>query len=125
MSTRKPELKSLQDEWYKKLEESGFHDIESPSGLLRSRTVPHNMETKTEIEQDAIFEYYSMCTAFLWNHKFEKPLDRIIWEYYSNGLTCVEIADTLNKTGLYKTSKSAVHRVTQKLEQQMKDKYLK
>lgn len=114
---KKPKtLKTLQKEWYKKLEREGFKDIEkNPDTLkvydkfqfitkLKSRQsrlpigqgtqFPHRIEA---FRLQAIQEYYYRANQFLNDHKFANKRERIVWEYHANGISYRDISKTLRK----------------------------
>lgn len=92
----------LQAEWYLKIKQSGFEDIEdvkSPnefikvwhSSYFQTRYSPNEFEEKRE--------YYDRARAFLEDQMqgleyilFGKQLERTIWELHSEGLSLREIA---------------------------------
>ena len=112
----------LQKIWYKKLKDSGFKDIEHSSGALdRSYT----KSKRTQVEIEVIQHYYSMASALLNNHTFEDHIEKVIWEYYSEGMSAREIAETLTKSGIKKKKHVTVSKIIKKLETLMKEKYLK
>lgn len=115
-------FKALKDKWYKKLEKSGFKDIE------------HNEETLTaystrflnhpEYVWQLKSAYYSMCESFLQNHAFKSNYERIIWEYHTNGLGTRPISKLLTKVRRKKTHYLSVWKVIQNLQTIMKTMYL-
>lgn len=112
------EFEKLKKVWYQKLKESGFKDIESKNGSV-GRGAPR-VDNITEVQQEAIKEYYSMTRHFLTEHKFESEQDRFIWEQYSEGLSVRDISKLLKQQGI-KKQKDAVWYVVKRLEKIMKD----
>jgi hypothetical protein len=114
------EFKKLQKEWYKKLEDTGFVDIEVHEGHHRqSRDKNHNTPTYRASKE----EYYRMATYFLNDHKFKSNLEKAIWDYHTNGIGCRDIADLLVKTKVIKTNYTTVWQITKDLRQKMFKKY--
>ncbi len=108
------ELKAI---WYKKLEKSGFEDIESDEDHLKSWTadrVKKHIHTWREREQ-----YYYMATEFLDTYKFETPLEKTIWEYHANGISVRDIVILLSKVRI-KTNRDAVWLTIRRLVNRMK-----
>lgn len=119
---------SLQKEWYGKLKNSGFEDIETTDGRLKeySSTLlanPHKVLTQNGGWQ-AKEEYYRMAGHFLLEHKFETKLKKVMWEYHSNGISVEDIAKTLNKTGVVKTNRTSVWQIIKDLRTIMFGRYL-
>ncbi len=89
--------KKLKARWYKKLEESGFEDIENDDGTLKNevdpRTVANAMATK-ELRE----EYYVLATQFLETYKEFTPSSKKIWALHCTGLGAHKIAKQLEIT---------------------------
>lgn len=117
-----PELREV---WYKKLKDSGFEDIEADkhntaggmgwSNKFKTAETARNWESKRE--------YYSMAGRFLHEYKFKNERERIIWEYWANGLSVRNIAKTLTKVSLVMT-RDKVWRTLKPLIEKMKSMYL-
>ncbi len=123
MSHKKDEFQKLQAQWYKKLEEDGFKDIEQADGKLKtwsSRFVHDRVQELGEEREP----YYALCTQFLNEHLFDNRFEQIIWEYHTNGLSSKEIAKVFEKAKVYKTNYQTVWLITKKLEKIMKKLYL-
>ncbi len=123
-------LKKLQAVWYKKLKKSGFDDIEKneyeliePSSIF-SRTTGRSESSLTTIGKEAKRDYYMMATDFLNTYEFTSDLERIIWEYHSNGLSLKDICETLNKIRRKKVAFSKVRKTVEDLKELLKKKYL-
>lgn len=126
MSKKKSELERLQAVWYKKLKESGFDDIEHADGSINS-AVPYALrqnDATTQLRAQAIQDYYCMTQHFLNDHVFDNETDKIIWEYYTHGLSYRDIAKLLKTAGIAKISRDIVWRKIKKLEDTMKGLYL-
>lgn len=112
----------LQRLWYRKLKDSGFKDIEHSSGALdRSYT----KSKRTQVEIEVIQYYYSMASALLNDHKFVDPIEKTIWEYYSEGMSAREISEVLEQAGVKKKRHVTVSKIIKRLETIMKVKYLR
>lgn len=124
--TKKPLSKYEREriKWYKKLERSGFVDIEYNDDKLKTASTEFT-KTKYLATLDQRVAYYNMATTFLNDHKFDTPLDQTIWEYHTNGISVRDISVLLKKVGIKKMGKDKVHHVIVKLEDIMKQLYLK
>jgi hypothetical protein len=120
---RQPSFKKLQKTWYKKLKKSGFEDIEYSDGSSKSckpRT-PRGLDPSL---RQSIIDYYNMCDAFLNDHTFETELDKVMWEYHSNGISNMDIVLILKQTKVKKTNRDWVQKRLKDLKEQMKKRYL-
>lgn len=111
----------LQKQWYKKLAQSGFDDLEkvadngisslkqwgfgtsSTTNSLRQRKEIKHVESEeehTEISMifeedrqhfDSTLDYYRAVGFFLYQFKFKSDLDKEIWDLHSNGAELQEI----------------------------------
>ena len=73
------EFKQLQEEWYKKLENEGFVDIERTTSIRGLRKEQYDGRAKygwasREWNQSKL-EYYYLAEHFLNNYNFKKNLD--------------------------------------------------
>lgn len=114
----KQDYQSLKEVWYKKLERSGFEDIEKDELNLK--------QYSSRFNQDAVVrnwyakrEYYSMAGQFLHTYKFGSNLEKVIWEYHTESISVRNIAKLLNKTKVTKTNKDKVLAVITKLDKEM------
>lgn len=124
-SKKKPtDLKSQTTIWYKKLKDSGFVDIEHKSGMVKAG-VPNSAHYHDATLRELTLDYYRMAQHFLNNNKFETEQDRVIWTYRTEGLSIREIVKVLNKATRKKTNRIRIWKTVQKLEQEMKDYYLR
>lgn len=119
-------FKELQKLWYKKLEDTGFFDIEAKETTFRShrygRGKRHGQYSNTW--QDSKRYYYDLATSFLNEHEFESPLERVIWEYHANSISTRNIAKILIAAKV-KTNRTTVWLTVKMLRQKMKEKYIK
>lgn len=123
--------KKLRKTWYKKLKESGFKDIEFNDDTLagnHSSTFYRNIPNHTKLQNpkvvwEAKLEYYTMAEHFLNEHKFENSLEKIIWEYHSNGLSIRSIIKILHKDKVTKTNRDTVWKTIKRLSTEMKKLY--
>jgi hypothetical protein len=120
---KKSEYEELRAIWYEKLKEEGFKDIESDEHRLKVWSSSKFSKEPVELWQ-AKEAYYSMAAKFLVDHKFEDKLERIVWEYYSNGMSVRDIATTLNKVGITQMKRTSIWEIISRLEDIMKTYYL-
>lgn len=148
----RPSSKELK-KWYKKLKQSGFDDIEQDEIYLKRNTKDfgrnHNIvDAKTNVKprkidkyssgtkhidlgnSDELYanftskqDYYYYTTHFLNEYVFTSNRDRVIWEYYSNGLTYKQIVKALKKVKIV-ISRQTVCNTVKRLAGIMKEKYL-
>ena len=107
-------FKQLKDEWYKKLADSGFKDIEQDEYHLKSWSYKFGRPDQSEQQRDAKFVYYNLAESFLNTHKFTRVLDKTIWEYHVNGVSARDISIILKKSDV-KMSKSGVWKIINRL----------
>lgn len=121
----KADFKKLKDKWYKKLEKSGFEDVESDEYNLKSwssvlflRKTPESWEAKAT--------YYQMASNFLEEYKFDSNIEKTIWEYHSNGLSARNTSVLLKKARVKSiaTSKSKISEIVYKLKMKMYEMYI-
>ena len=102
------QLKALQAKWYKRLERSGFVDVESP--LKEHCPLKHwdSIKFQAQYSPQAYLEkerYYQLAGQLLNEHKFKTARDKKVWAMHVEGRTYKEIAkkvkvhsDTVIKT---------------------------
>lgn len=110
-------FKSLQTEWYKKLKDSGFNDIEqdednltqwSSSKIYRGQNNGASFEDAM-LKREMTTEYYRLAGQFLHEHVFKNDKEKLIWRLHSEGLSLRDISATL------KSNKDAVHAIVKPL----------
>lgn len=84
-------FKDLQRKWYAKLKAKGFKDIEvlMPNGKLADILI-ETCKIRPDrhiyvIEEQASF--YRLCSWFFHEYNFQDPVDKKIWELFSEGLS--------------------------------------
>lgn len=82
-------LSTIEREWYSKLKESGFTDIENYNHPNRPLTSWHGFKWANILkdEKEEIEAYYSKARALLHTYKFDSETHKIIWELHSEGLS--------------------------------------
>lgn len=124
MAKSPKDLTKLTDVWYKRLKDSGFDDIETRDGQLKSS--PHSSKFLRAVRQTSWQEkqaYYYMAEHFLNSYKFDNKVDEIIWEYHTNGIGTRDIADLLKKAGVKHKGRYPVWLVIKRLREVMKETY--
>lgn len=117
------DYKTLKAIWYKKLEKSGFEDIEAEDERLKAWSSQFKRQRSVD-SWEAKAAYYSMADSFLNDYKFASRIERIIWEYHANGLSIRGIVETLNKVRKKKTHRTEVWLTVNRLETAMKNMYM-
>jgi hypothetical protein len=92
-------LTELQKQWYKKLADSGFEDIENDRGYLKTNvntryTRGYNNGKDVEavaIDYEIKANYYRLAGQFLYEHKFANDSERNLWKYHAEGMSHREI----------------------------------
>lgn len=115
------EFKALKAKWDKKLEKSGFDDIERDGNLKLFHSVyfadPRRYD---ENVVEAKHQYYNIAGVFLNEHKFANTLEKKIWQLHSEGKSIREIEKALAK--VYRTYKDHIHKTLQALQAEMINK---
>lgn len=116
----------IQKKWYAKLKKSGFEDAERPEGDRFALKNPSEACKRDIVIKDyyAKLEYYSMARKFIHDYKFESNLEKVIWEYHSEGVSVRNIAKLLKKVKVMKPNKDNVALIVARLADEMKKMYL-
>lgn len=120
--TKPPQLQRLKAEWYKKLKDSGFEDIEdtnSPRELLKSWHSTYFFRKYTPEMFAQRQEYYEKAGRFLATHPFQYQIHKEIWQMHTEGLSIRTISASLKDSGT-PMHKDAVHKVLKALIKAMK-----
>lgn len=114
------DYKTLRDQWYKKLEKAGFEDIEDvKTDMLKSwsskftRVDKDTHRTRAQnslVERKAKQRYYQLATYFLNDYAFESNLDKIIWEYHTEGISVRDISRLLKKAKVLDITGAGIHK---------------
>lgn len=132
--SKKSEYERLRAYWYKRLaDETDFKDIEYDNNGENSSiskggaATPDAREGRTWADpqlRQAVQDYYCMAQHFLNEHAFADEQEKVIWEYYSEGISIRNIVKILNQLPFEKTNKIRVWKTIKKLETIMKGLYL-
>lgn len=94
------EYKKLRAQWYLKLKENGFDDIEDVNTDGQPLIDWHSYKwfspkfSMLQIESNR--DYYIMAEHFLNEHEFKSEFDLLVWILHSEGESCRTIAQELN-----------------------------
>jgi len=121
---QKTKLEEETDFWYKKLKESGFEDIESRNGDIRSCVPRKHRGYAQLLDQMAITEYYEGCREFLNTYQFDSELEKVIWEYHTEGLGAETITKILHKINATKYKRTSIENILYNLVRKMKARYV-
>ena len=105
-------LQKLQKEWYEKLRQSGFKDIEQEDGNLKiwSKFFTGKLDT---LQGEAKVQYFRAAGQFLHSYQFESAYDKTVWDMHANGISGRSIARQL------KVNKRVVFAVIERLKKEM------
>lgn len=99
------EFQQLQAEWYKKLRESGFEDIEEVKyGDIVLKRFPERHTHKIFNNWEAKSDYFAAMGTRINDPKtkFRNKIDKIILKLHSAGISHLEIVDVLKDLGICK-----------------------
>jgi hypothetical protein len=90
-----PQCRALRKSWYAKLKNEGFEDVE-----LEQRTTDHKETLDLIYRKDfhSSLTFQAKTSYFLWANQmlncgnFDSFRDKMIWEYYAEGLSHREIS---------------------------------
>lgn len=87
MKFKSKAFNKLRTEWYDKLRESGFKDVEKNDYELIEPSRVVSQEGVDKIEH-----YYRRATQFLYDYPFQSTRDRGIWFLHTEGVSEIDIA---------------------------------
>lgn len=99
------DFKRLEAQWKKKLEKSGFEDIEDAHGRLKE----NDRRTQAWDNKERIHTFFRMLDAFLLEHPELPKKQRAILELYAQGIYIKEISKRVG------CCRSVVHRTIRKV----------
>jgi hypothetical protein len=92
------DLASLQREWYRRLKDAGFEDIEyQSSNMLKGQSIQDSRRINPH-EIAAVEEYYRLASQFLHDHEWNDNTEKLIWALYAEGIPYRAIAKELHIT---------------------------
>lgn len=113
------DFKKLEKEWYGKLAESGFQDIEVSSHenrFLKKWSFNLSRKRWNLIHYETTLEYYKKAQDLLNSFKFKNRIHKKIWKLHASGLSERKIA---HKIKIYK--KSMVHYIIAQISREIKE----
>lgn len=132
---RSSQFESLNQEWEKKLKESGFQDVEKKVGrekvLKQSSDYAYRRREATEIVRDAKLTYFTLLSQWIsaekeffdpqltltFNPQFEiQNADRLIMERTAEGKTIREISRELKSLGMHKFNRDTIRYIRRRYE---------
>lgn len=92
-----PHCLKIQQEYYQKLQQSGYIDIEDTSHPHRPLLCWHSLKWKklSQRSKEQIETYYQKARDLLHSYPFSNPVQRKIWELHSDGLSKKKIEKEL------------------------------
>ena len=128
----KRDLLRLRNEWYAKLKDEGFVDIEKAQ--LEDYGSDLKRYNSTQNFKEAQVEYYERAKEFLLNYEFPNESEKIVWELHSQGMTERKMIAwlklhnirliTVTKTEQGGLSKGHIYRILKKYRNMMKTSIL-
>lgn len=85
----------LHAEWQRKLEASGFEDIETTSGENLKQYAPNSYRQAHRLIREAKLEYFRLITHKAHDDEFIGPLSLTIMTMRGDGVPIIEIADEI------------------------------
>lgn len=113
------EFRSLEKQWYDRLKQGGFEDIEdtrSSRRYLKEWDFNFFRMSFNEITYQATIEYYSQAKKILKEYPFKRKIDRTIWNLHTQGVSCRKIAGEIKVL-----RKSMVHLIIFEIAQLIKN----
>lgn len=109
------DFKKLQAVWEKKLEQSGFEDIEQADGNLKTwHSEWYKYRSGLEVDMGRE-EYYRHAGYFLYEYQFKNEMERRIWELHAEGLSIRNIVIALKPRYKKTVYKRKVHEILKPL----------
>lgn len=95
-------FKELTKEWYKRLKEDGFQDIEQDERYLKENSYKA-YQGADEITRDTKLLYFTLLTHHIGRAEFKTEVDRIVLLMRSEGAKIKSICDYLSSIGESRT----------------------
>lgn len=119
MNPQDKDFKKLKETWYKKLEKSGFEDLENDDGQLLNHVSSIPTRVRFNIDEfKAKEDYYRLAGQFLHDYTGFTSQTKKIWEMHQSGVSIRNIA---KKIKVFK--KSAINNIIEDLAKIMLKKY--
>lgn len=104
MKISKKQFKELESEWYSKLKEAGFNDIEDTKREdrpLKEWHISRFRNSSNDVRNRFKAEYYIEASRFLEEFDFKNDKERVVWQLHSAGHSTREIEKSKNKAKGY------------------------
>ncbi len=108
------EFKKLNEEWSKKLEASGFDDIEKTEDGYTLR--PQEFITN-KVKYVGGQDYYDFCQQVLRDYPFKRDIDKFIFEAHTEGKSEREIEVLLSKHSYKSLTSVRIHQIIRKIKE--------
>lgn len=102
-------FKQLKGEWYKKIQELGFVDIEDEHGRLK-QNASNSYRTSIQPVIESKLRYYELLGQMAHQETFRDHVERLIIERRSNGVKFKDICRELKEMG-ERCHKSTIRRI--------------
>ena len=90
-------FKALQAEWYKKLKDENFKDIEDEKEDRLKVWHSFDFSRKNKADFDAKEQYFSLCLEFGREYPFESDITQSIWMLHSEGMSVRAISQNIRQ----------------------------
>lgn len=121
---KKTDFEKLKDLWYEKLRKTGWKDIEQDEDNLKRWETSSNKHRRPGL-WESTEAYYQMATNFLNDYTFSDNVEKIIWEYHSEGISIRDIVVLLRKAKIRKKfTRQSIWLILERLTKSMKSMYL-
>lgn len=105
--------KELQELWYKKLEDAGFRDVETPAGYFKQESISGILDVSSKMR------YFQLAGQFLYEYKFKSKFERIVWVKHASGLSFREMTTELKAEGFKTANKDGINAIVKRLSKEM------
>jgi hypothetical protein len=120
MDKNSKEFKQLQQNWYKKLKDDGFEDIESDEDSLKQWASSELVRTYDPIIFSAKEDYYRLAGQFYHDHKFLSEMEKLIWSFHKDGIPFDRVHALIKKEyKKVKISRTTVFNIVARLAKEM------
>jgi hypothetical protein len=112
------DFKTIERDWYRKLKETGFEDIEDTSRPDRMLKSWHSFRHRkfSTLQIDCVKTYYDNADELLTQGRFSSREIEQIWAFHCEGLSCREIERRINRF----KKKSMINRIIRSIEKGIK-----
>lgn len=112
-------FQNVKDEWYSKLEASGFEDIETGSDEY---VVERQKFKSQKVQSESGLDYYEYCNKILRDYPFPDTymgeVHKVIFELHTEGKSVRDIKEDLIAKGYKKLSHVSIHNIINKIKEE-------